>query len=172
LDLHDQDISIIGNSKGAEAALLLISRYIAPRAVIACVPSCYTWQGIPHGLFSALFPRSSWTYQKKQLPFIKLRINWQILRDIKNKYYASCYEASISQNMNPKAKIDLSRYKGKLLLLSAEVDNYWPSKEMSDMIVKDFKIEVTHKVLDLNGHYFQEYDESIKETISFLEVTS
>lgn len=172
LNLHDQDISIIGNSKGAEAALLLISRHIAPRAVVACVPSCYIWQGIPHGLFSALFPRSSWTYQEKQLPFVRLRINGPILQDIRNKHYASCYEASISRNMNAEARIDLSQYKGKLLLLSAKVDNYWPSKEMSDSIVRDFKIDVVHKVLDLNGHYFQEYDESINETISFLEETS
>jgi hypothetical protein len=74
--------------------------------------------------------------------------------------------------MNAEARIDLSQYKGKLLLLSAKVDNYWPSKEMSDSIVRDFKIDVVHKVLDLNGHYFQEYDESINETISFLEETS
>jgi hypothetical protein len=73
--------------------------------------------------------------------------------------------------MNNEAKIDLSQYKGKLLLLSSVVDNFWPSKEMCDVIVRDYKIDVTHKVLNLTGHYFQDYEESIKETINFLEGT-
>jgi hypothetical protein len=171
LNLQDQDITIIGNSKGAEAALLLISRFIHARATIACVPSCYVWQGIPSNVFEILFPTSSWTYNNKQLPFVKMKYDIKIIRDMKNKIYRSCYVKSISQNMNNEAKIDLSQYKGKLLLLSSDVDNFWPSKEMCDVIVRDYKIDVTHKVLNLAGHYFQDYEESIKETINFLEGT-
>jgi hypothetical protein len=171
LNLQDQDITIIGNSKGAEATLLLISRFIHARATISCVPSCYVWQGIPSNVFEILFPTSSWTYNNKQLPFIKMKYDMKIIRDMKNKIYRSCYVKSISQNMNNEAKIDLSQYKGKLLLLSSDVDNFWPSKEMCDVIVRDYKIDVTHKVLNLTGHYFQDYEESIKETINFLEGT-
>ena len=73
--------------------------------------------------------------------------------------------------MDRKARIDLSQYKGKILLLSAEIDNFWPSKEMCRVIEKEPQIDVTHKVLDLKGHHFLEYDESIKEIIGFLGET-
>jgi esterase/lipase len=171
LNLKDKDIIIIGNSKGGEAALLLISKYINAGAAIACVPSCYVWQGIRKNLLDMIIPKSSWTYNNKQLPFIKLKFDREILKDIKKKSYNSCYSKSIKTNMNSSAKIDLSNYKGQLLLLSAEADNYWPSKEMSENIMRDFNINVTHTVLNLSGHYFQEYEESIVETIKFLEKT-
>ena len=169
--IQDQDIFLIGNSKGGEAILLLISKHISAKAAIACVPSCYVWQGIPRNLFSALFPRSSWTFNKSQIPFIKFKYDRQIIRDMRNNIYLSCSIKSISKNKNLNAKIDLNQYKGRLLLLSAEVDPYWPSKEMCNAIERDAKIDVTHKVLNLNGHHFLEYDESIKEMISFLEET-
>jgi hypothetical protein len=122
-------------------------------------------------LFSVLFSRPSWTYNGKPIPYIKFKYNKQIIRDIKNKIFLSCSIKSISKNKNLKAKINLDQYKGKLLLLSAEVDNYWTSKEMCNVIERDFKIDVTHKVLNINGHYFLEYDESVKEIIDFLEKT-
>jgi uncharacterized protein len=168
LKLKDQEVAIIGNSKGGEAALL-ISEYVNPRAVIACVPSCYVWQGIPKDVFDMMFPRSSWTCQGKPLPFIRMRYDRKILRDIRNKVFRSCYQKSMDANIDPKVRIDLSRYRGKLLLLSSDVDTYWPSKEMCEILVRDFHIDVTHKVLHLTGHYFQEYEESIRETIQFLE---
>jgi dienelactone hydrolase len=171
LNLQDKDITLIGNSKGGEAVLLMIAKYIKAKAAIACVPSCYAWQGIPHSLFSVLFPRPSWTYNRKPVPYIKFKYNKQIIRDIKNNIFLSCSVKSIAKNKNLKAKIDLDQYKGKLLLLSAEVDNYWPSKEMCNVIERDYKIDVTHKVLNIDGHYFLEYNKSVKEIIDFLKKT-
>jgi hypothetical protein len=78
---------------------------------------------------------------------------------------------SISQNKNLHSRIDLNQYKGKLLLLSAEVDNYWPSKQMRNEIARHAKIDVTHKVLNLSGYPFFEYDKSIKEITSLLKET-
>ena len=170
MGLQDEDVSLIGNSKGGEAVLILSSRYLSPRAVIACVPSCYAWQGIPHGMASILFPRSSWTFNSKQIPFVRLKYDQQIRQDLRNKIYYSCYKKSILENRKMEAKIDLSQYKGKVLLLSAEVDHYWPSKEMCEVIERDAKIDVTHKVLNLEGHHFLEYDESVQEITNFLEL--
>jgi hypothetical protein len=42
---------------------------------------------------------------------------------------------------------------------------------MCNVIERDFKIDVNHKVLNLSGHHFLEYDESINEIIIFLEET-
>jgi|YelNatPaOPRAMG01_1025707.scaffolds.fasta_scaffold109325_2 hypothetical protein len=171
LNLKDEDITIVANSKGAEAALLLVSKHINAKAVVACVPSCYVWQGLVKNFLDFIFPKSSWTLNGKQLPFIKFRYNRKILKDIKNKIYLSCSIKSISENKNNKVLIDLKEFKGKLLLLSSDSDNYWPSKDMCDTIVQNFKINVTHKVLNLTGHYFQDYEESVKEIIDFLDGT-
>ena len=77
----------------------------------------------------------------------------------------------MARGVNREAKIDLSQYNGKLLLLSAEVDNYWPSKEMCNEIEREAKTGVTHRVLNLTDHHFLENDESIREIIRFLEAT-
>jgi uncharacterized protein len=167
LKLTDDGTMIIGNSKGAEAALL-ISKYICARAIVACVPSCFVWQGIPAGLGDFLLPKSSWTFDGRELPYIRLKYDFRIIQDIRNKVYRSCYERSLAENKRAGTAIDLSQFKGRLLLLSSDVDTYWPSKEMSEKMVRDFKIDVVHKVLHAEGHYFQENKDAIRETIQFL----
>lgn len=172
LMLKETDITFIGNSKGAEATLLIVSKYFNRCNTIACVPSCYVWQGITKSVKDFFSIKSSWTYQNKELPFIKLRFDYETIRDLRNKNYCSSYGKGIKHNMNTKAIIDLSNFKGKLLLLSAEQDNYWPSKFMCEKIVNSFNIDVIHKTLNLKEHYFQEYEEPINETINFLETTN
>jgi uncharacterized protein len=159
---------IIGNSKGAEAALL-VSQYLNVHAIVACVPSCYVWQGLTRGILDFLFPRSSWTYQGKQLPFIRMKFDKQIIKDIKKGIYLSCYEKSIKKNRKKNNTIDVTKYSGKLFLLSSDLDIFWPSKEMCDSIVATKIKQVNHKVLHVSGHYFQDTPESVSETISILE---
>jgi len=172
LMLKDTEITFIGNSKGAEATLLIVSKYFSRCNTVACVPSCYVWQGITKSAKDFFSVKSSWTYQNKELPFIKLRFDSETIRDLINKSYCSSYEKGIKHYMNAKTIIDLSNFKGRLLLLSAEQDNYWPSKLMCEKIANNFKIDVIHKVLNLREHYFQEYEEPINEIIKFLEATS
>jgi hypothetical protein len=159
---------IIGNSKGAEAALI-ISQHIDVHAIIACVPSCYIWQGLTRSFLDILFPRSSWTYHGKQLQFIRMKFNSKILKDIKKGVYRSCYSKSILENRKQNIKIDVNKFTGRLFLLSSDLDMFWPSKEMCDLIVSKRTKQVDHKVLHISGHYFQDTPESISETISILE---
>ncbi len=168
LKLGDDKVIIIGTSKGGELVLLLISEYIQPHTAIACVPSCYVWQGIPYGLRSILFPRSSWTFNGKDIPFVKFRYNRKIINDLKKQEYTSCHEKSIQLNKNKNAMIKVDNFKGNLLLLSAETDHFWPSKSMCEFIVKSNSHQMIHKVLDLEGHYLLQYELSGKEIINFL----
>jgi esterase/lipase len=169
LNLMDNDITVIGSSKGGELVLLLISEYyIHPHIAIVCVPSCYVWQGIPKNMLSILFPKSCWTFDNKDVPFVKYRYSKKIIKDIKNQEYSSCHEKSIRKNKNTNAIIKINNFKGKLLLLSAEVDHFWPSKEMCNFIEKNSNSNIKHVVLNLEGHYFLEYEESGKEIIAFL----
>jgi uncharacterized protein len=172
LQLTDNEVTVIGSSKGGELVLLLISEYIHPHAAIACVPSCYVWQGIPTNMQSILFPKSSWTIGNKEVPFVKFRYSKEIIKDIKNKEYSSCHEKSIVMNKNQQAIIDVNNYHGRLLLLSAETDHYWPSKAMCTLIEKNGNSNMKHVVLNLAGHYFLEYEQSGKEMIAFLNQQS
>jgi hypothetical protein len=66
-------------------------------------------------------------------------------------------------------EIGTIKYQGKLFLLSSDLDIFWSSKEMSDILVEKRKDKVVHKVLHVSGHYFQDNPEAISETISILE---
>jgi BAAT / Acyl-CoA thioester hydrolase C terminal. len=168
LQLTDEQVFMIGSSKGGELVLLLISGYIHPRAAIACVPSCYVWQGIPDGMRSILFSRSSWTFDGKDIPFVKFRYNQKIIKDLQNKVYLSCHEKSIQQNKNNEALIQVNNYQGQLLLLSAETDHFWPSKEMCNLMKQNGGNDIKHVTLNLEGHYFLQYEQSSKEIMAFL----
>lgn len=67
--------------------------------------------------------------------------------------------------------INVDGYKGKILLLSAEHDRYWPSKEMCEVLLRNSGSGsmIEHIVLDLEGHHFLEYEQSINEIVRFLE---
>lgn len=63
--------AIVGGSKGAEAALVLGSKYPQVNAVIGFSPSSVVWQGIPARRFEInQNVKSSWAYEKKGLPFV------------------------------------------------------------------------------------------------------
>jgi esterase/lipase len=168
LKLADEQVFIIGSSKGGELVLLLISGYIHLHAAIACVPSCYVWQGIPGSLKSILFPKSSWTVGGKDIPYVKFRYNQKIIKDLQNKVYLSCHQKSIQLNKNSQALIQVNKYRGQLLLLSAETDCFWPSKKMCDWIIQKGGNNIKHIALNLEGHYFLQYEESGREIIDFL----
>lgn len=175
LHVEDKNLTVIGSSKGGEAALLLAARCVNPGKLIACVPSRYVWQAIPHDLASMLFPRSSWTLGGKDIPYVKFRYSPSIFRELGNKKYLGCHEKGLAKNKNEIAAIDLSTYAGKLILLSSSTDPYWPSLRMSEELAAQMRAErknVEHLALDLVGHYFLQYDESTREIIHFLEKTA
>ena len=169
LTLKNEDITFIGNSKGAEATLLVVSKYYNTSNVVACVPSCYGWQGITKTWKDMFFIRPSWTYGAKGIPYIRMKFDVETIRQLMKKSYCASYQKGIAENLNEAALIDLSNFKGKLLLLSAENDNYWPSKVMCQTIIDCFNIDVVHKCLNQTGHYFQDYEEPVNETILFLK---
>jgi uncharacterized protein len=151
----------------------LLSKYLESSITIACVPGCYVFQGLPIKFFNMIFPKSSWTLNNKDVPYIKFYFNKNVKRDAKNKFYSTCYEKSIENNFKKDALINIDKYKGKILLLSVENDRFWPSKKMSNILVENSrnKNNINHIVLDLEGHYFLEYEQSVKEIINFLNQT-
>ncbi|AKA70556.1 acyl-CoA thioester hydrolase/BAAT C-terminal domain-containing protein [Clostridium scatologenes] len=166
----DNKVIFIGCSKGGEAALLL-TKYMESAVTIACVASCYVFQGLPNDLYSMsqVPPKSSWSFNNKELPYIKFEFDEDDIEDTKNQYFCKIHEKSIEKNFNQEVLINIDNYKGKIFLLSSENDRYWPSKKMSNMLNSKNKNNVKHVCLNLEGHGFLNYDESVNEMIQYLE---
>jgi dienelactone hydrolase len=149
-------IVVIGESKGAELALLLATRKPEISGLVAFVPSAVVFQGMPKDYWP---PRSSWSYRGEQIPFVPYDLS--NLPDRKN--ILSIYRNSLKQQEAVKrALIPVARIKGPILLFSAADDRMWPSVEMSDMIVstlRDHKFEYPfeHITYDHAGHTMTEY---------------
>ncbi|MDP4178032.1 MAG: acyl-CoA thioester hydrolase/BAAT C-terminal domain-containing protein [Bacillota bacterium] len=171
-NISDDKVIIIGQSKGGEAALVL-TNYIRSAITIATVPSSYVFQGLPEDLFSIykMQPKASWSFNNKELPYIKFSFDETSMNCAKNKNFCKCYETSIEKNFNSDALINLDSYKGKVLLISSENDQYWPSKNMCDTLLENSKNKdnIKHVSLNLEGHYFLWYEESVREIISYLK---
>ena len=149
-------IVIIGESKGAELALLLASRKSEISGVVAFVPSAVVFQGIPKDYSP---PRSSWSHMGEPIPFVPY--------DLSNLPHPnnvlSIYRNSLKQQEAVrKASIQVNKIKGPILLFSAKDDRMWPSVEMSDVIMRTLKDQgftypCEHITYDSAGHTMTEY---------------
>lgn len=149
-------IAVIGESKGAELALLLTSRKPEISAVVALVPSAVVFQGIPKNYWP---PRSSWSYRGEPIPFVPYDLS--NLPDPNN--ILSIYRNSLKQQEAVKqALIPVAKIKGPILLLSAADDRMWPSVEMSDLMMRTlrdqaFSYPYEHITYENAGHTMTEY---------------
>ncbi|MBN1700083.1 MAG: hypothetical protein JW881_21410 [Spirochaetales bacterium] len=164
-------IAVMGLSKGAECALVLASYFNRIAAVAAIVPACVVFQGINGSAFRRT---SSWSYEKKELPYVKLHhFHKGFLKErLKGEYY-HCYMHSLLNNRNEKAIIPVERIRGPILLLSGKNDTMWPSEFMADMIVKrlkekQFGYSCEHLVFD-TGHDVFEDSESWGKIMDFFK---
>ncbi len=152
----DSKIAVVGESKGAELALLLASITPTISGVVALVPSAVVFQGIPKEYWP---PRSSWTRKGEQIPFVPYDLG--NLPDPTN--VLSIYRNSLKQTeATRQAAIAVDRIQGPILLLSAKQDEMWPSVEMSETIMrtladKGFKYPREHIAYDQAGHTLTEY---------------
>jgi dienelactone hydrolase len=149
-------IVVVGESKGAELALLLASRKPDISGVIAFVPSAVVFQGIPKEFWP---PRSSWSYMGEEIPFVPYDLS--DLPDPGN--VLSIYRNSLKQQEAvQRATIPVNKIHGPILLFSAADDGMWPSVEMSDMIMRTLKDQgfnhtCEHITYDQAGHTMTEY---------------
>ena len=151
------EYAILGASKGAEAALLLGSRYAQVTAVVALSPSCVVWQGIPKERFKlGKEDKSSWSYQGESLPFTPYppaikKIDILLLR------LRSVHEEALQNSARVKeATIRVENCQGPIMLVSGKRDFLWPASSMSERIVSrlaDQKFAHHYEHIDYNsGH--------------------
>lgn len=123
-------IGIIGYSKGAEAGLVVATRYPGIRVAVLGMPSSVVWDGMTgeNYLFGSF--SSSWSEKGKPLPHLayKGRPGADGLMPV---FVNGLKEVST----NPAAAIPVEKYQGKLMLVCGEAEKLWPSCPMTDQIV-------------------------------------
>ncbi|PWG14890.1 acyl-CoA thioesterase [Streptomyces sp. V2] len=121
LDLLGTDrVTLLGTSKGAEAALLTAAHDPRVAAVVAVSPTSLVWSS-PHGT-----PCSSWTWRGRPLPYVPMDDTWPRPAEdpvaVRGWYERS--ERTFARLL-PAARIPVSR--AALLLVAGGDDAMWPS---------------------------------------------
>lgn len=121
------ELIIVGWSKGAELALLLASKDDQVSRVVAIAPSSVVWAGILKDW--AKVPSSSWTEQAQELTHIPFKPSGPVngLHDL--------YAQSLANRVDSgKADIPVENIRAKVVLMTGEEDEIWPSPEMATTV--------------------------------------
>lgn len=131
-------IGLIGNSKGAEFAMVGAATYDWVRAAVGCVPSDVVWEGdtahAPAG------QASSWSRGGTPLPYIQLHPWVDANQDFRpDNFFDNTERYEHSRRDRPReaaaARIPIERTRARLLLLGGDRDEVWASGRMSRNIV-------------------------------------
>lgn len=118
-------IGLVGYSKGAEAALLVATRYPGIRGVVAGMPSNVVWDGLsgPAILFGGI---SSWTEKGAQVPSLPYGAG-----DSTPHLLPRFVNALAELDEHPGTEIPVERFSGRLLMICGERDLLWPACPMA-----------------------------------------
>lgn len=130
-EIDAKRLGIIGHSKGGEAALLVASRHLEIRAVVAAMPSDVVWQGFDFNSTDMSKFSASWSSGGKPLPFVKYKLlSWYqwFADDALSRMYKQSWELAEAY---PGAAIPVDQIKGSVLLICGGQDMIWPSCDMA-----------------------------------------
>lgn len=122
-------LGIVGYSKGAEAGLVVATRYPGIRAAALGMPSSVVWDGMSGENYMFGSFSSSWSEGGKPLPHLAYK--GQPGGDGLMPVFVNGLKEI---GANPAAIIPVERFKGKLLLVCGEAEKLWPSCPMTDQI--------------------------------------
>ena len=132
-----RDVSVVGASLGAEAALLIGSYYPDRlRVVAAWMPTHVVWEGIDARARLGGDPayaapgKSRWSIYGKPLPFVRKFISPARLTRPPLTATVDQYVPALERPLDPAAMIPVERIHGPVLLVSAGDDLAWPSLRM------------------------------------------
>ncbi|WP_371775664.1 acyl-CoA thioester hydrolase/BAAT C-terminal domain-containing protein [Streptomyces sp. NBC_01438] len=124
-------ISVLGVSKGAEAALHLSVLQPGIDAVVALSPTSLTWANIGPGRDGSTTPhRSSWTWRGQPLPFVPYGTGWTASEPAGAPVSVlGWYEQSVRARPDrvTAAAIPVERSAAELVLVAGGDDLMWPS---------------------------------------------
>jgi len=148
--INKRKIAIVGGSRGADLGLLLGSYYKDIKCVVGIVASNVSFPGN-----TSHFTTSSWTYQKKELPFVPVNeaaVPYLMKRDLRGTFEAMLKDTIATKN----ALIKVENINGPILLVSATRDEICPSTAMAEQMInrlktKRFKYYFEHIAIE-GGH--------------------
>jgi dienelactone hydrolase len=135
-------IGAFGISRGAEAALLLASRFPQIRAVAAWAPSSTAWAaGGEDKATREIIP--CWTWRGEPLPFAPLplkRFMWRSAFPVvvrkRPVMFVNLFRAALrNRTAVERAAIPIEKISGPVLLVSGGDDHLWPAAEMAEALV-------------------------------------
>jgi len=131
--INKNKIAIIGGSRGADLALLLGSYYKDIKCVVGIVASNVVFPGNTNH-----FTTSTWTYQKKELPFVP--VNEEAVPFLMKRDLRGTFEAMLKDTIAvEKCLIKVENINGPILLLSATKDEICPSTPMAEKMITRLK---------------------------------
>lgn len=134
-------VAVVGVSKGAELALLAGATFPWVSAVGAFAPSHVIWEGIPPDNQSDRSAASSWTYQGRQLPYVRWSKAAERRGDLTRAATGSSrltevhleslseYAADVSS-----ATIPIERSRAAIFIAAGSDDGMWPSAYSADRL--------------------------------------
>lgn len=123
-------IAVLGGSRGAELALLLASHYPDVGAVVALVPGSAVFPSLTDAMVTPGF-----SLDGKPLPFVP--VPWGATPELLAGDLRGAFEEMMANKAAMSAAaIPVERMRGPVLFVSATRDEVWPSKEMSDAMVR------------------------------------
>lgn len=151
-EVDSADVSLVGYSKGAELALLLASRRLDVRSVVAFAPGSAVFQGFRAPDYPIL---SSWSEEGVGLPFVPNAYDDRFFETYDGMYL--WYRTLAQTDLLETAAIPVERIRGNILLISGVDDQIWPSTLMAEQIVArlgatEFVPTVRHLAFPEAGH--------------------
>lgn len=143
-------VAVIGGSRGGEAALLLASHYPDIDAVVALVPGSAVFASGTDAMVTPAF-----SLHDESLPFVP--VPWSATGDLLTGDLRGAFEKMMRDaEAMQRAAIEVEKIDGPILFVSATRDEVWPSKEMSDAMMRrlqshDFAHVAEHIVVE-GGH--------------------
>lgn len=126
-------IILMGASKGGELVLNLASRYSCFKGVIALSTSHISFPAITISANT-----SSWMHNEREVTYVPapFKTLWAALKGDLLGAFSMMLENTEAVT---KAEIEVEKINGLIFILSAEQDEQWPAKEMSEQLVERLK---------------------------------
>lgn len=131
----DDEVGLVGHSKGAEYALLAATVDDDVGAVVAIAPSAYVWQSPTQGV-----SETSWTVDGEPLPAVPFPEDPQPPERVRGRTKSvGTLEDAIERASEADlaaARIPVEEATGDVLLVAGGQDGVWPSVRMAETVVE------------------------------------
>ena len=163
--INENCIAIMGVSRGGELALLLGSKYSEYKSVIGIVPGSSVFPAITNAMTTPGF-----SFNGESLPFVP--VPWGATPQLLTGDLRGAFEKMMKNTAEMEAAaIKIEDISGPILLISSTKDEQWPSREMSDTMMKRLKDKnFSHPNIHIpliGGH--NEHHDSFDQVIEFLD---